>query len=425
MATAIQAELLSKRYPIGEPEGVITHLRRLVDHREREWNWALRELSFKIDDGESVAVVGRNGAGKSTLLKLLSRITEPTAGHADVRGRVGSLLEIGTGFHPQLTGRENVFLNGAILGMRRSEVARKFDEIVEFSGVGKHIDTPVKWYSSGMYIRLGFAVAAYLEPDILVVDEVLAVGDAEFQKRCLGRMNEATAEGRTVLFVSHNSQAVLRLCKRALLLERGRLVDDGPAEGVVRRYLAAVSSGELGVRRWNDPASRPGDESCRIVEVRVTDDSGAAEMPLLSSRPIVVTFEFDLTEVASSFSPAFSLHAPDGSTVFSSAATEVAESERPRLVEGRNSLRCVIPAGLLNSGRYSISLRFAMHMTRFVAYEDNIVEFDVVADHGESLFLASQDRAGVIAPILPWAAVQPTSKADEALRQSTQVSASA
>lgn len=423
MTVAIHAERLSKRYPIGQPEGAVRHARRVVGRRARDWNWAIRELSFDVQEGESVAVVGRNGAGKSTLLKVLSRITEPTAGYADVRGRVGSLLEIGTGFHPQLTGRENVFLNGAILGMRRSEVARKFDEIVEFSGVERYIDTPVKWYSSGMYIRLGFAVAAYLEPDILVVDEVLAVGDAEFQKRCLGRMNEATTEGRTVLFVSHNAQAVLRLCKRALLLEGGTLVDDGPAERVLRRYLAAVSSGELGVRRWDDPATRPGDEMCRIVEVRVADAAGSSEMPLLSSKPIRITFEFDLAEIERSFSAGFSLHGPDGAVVFTSAIVDGAEADRPRLVRGRNSLCCTIPAGLLNSGRYSIGLRFAMHMTRFIAYEDSAVEFDVVADHGDSFFLASQARAGVIAPILPWAVVEPS--ADEALPQPAQISASA
>jgi lipopolysaccharide transport system ATP-binding protein len=199
--------------------------------------WALKDVSFEVKQGEVVGIIGRNGAGKSTLLKILTRITKPTTGHARIRGRVGSLLEVGTGFHPELTGRENVFLNGAVLGMRRAEIKRKFDEIVEFSGVERFLDTPVKRYSSGMRVRLAFAVAAHLDPEILLIDEVLAVGDADFQKKCLGKMGEAAHGGRTVLFVSHNMQTLGRLCSRGILLERGAIVEDGAARDVIASYL--------------------------------------------------------------------------------------------------------------------------------------------------------------------------------------------
>ncbi len=408
---AVHAEGLSKQYVLGQLQGGYGALRSLVRRHAdpRATMWALRDVSFEIAEGEAVAIIGRNGAGKSTLLKVLSRITEPTAGFADVRGRVGSLLEVGTGFHFELTGRENVFLNGTILGMHRSEIARKFDEIVEFAGVGPFIDTPVKRYSTGMYLRLAFAVAAFLEPELLIVDEVLAVGDAEFQKRCLGRMSEVAREGRTVLFVSHNMQAVRRLCRRAILLDRGHLLEDGGVEAVVHRYLASVDSPHQGRRRWADPEQRPGSELCRIVEARVTDEAGSPAATFLSSQPVVVALEFDLARTDPAFSAAFDLTAVDGAVVFRSAHTDVSEADRPRLVPGRNAVRCTIPPGLLNSGRYAINLRVSLHMNRWIAYEDSVLSFDVVADHGESLFLNAQGRPGVVAPILSWHAVEPVS----------------
>src|SRR5579864_5032075 len=246
----LRVACLSKSYRIGEREpykalrdvaaGVFTApLRRAkrVKAEPTDRIWALAGVSFDVRQGEVLGLIGRNGAGKSTLLKILSRITEPTEGQVILRGRVGALLEVGTGFHPELTGRENVFLNGTILGMRRAEILRRFDEIVEFAGVARFLDTPVKRYSSGMQVRLAFAVAAHLEPEILLVDEVLAVGDAEFQRKCLDKMDAVGHTGRTVLFVSHNMQAVTRLCTRALLLEQGRLVFDGSADDAVDRYL--------------------------------------------------------------------------------------------------------------------------------------------------------------------------------------------
>jgi lipopolysaccharide transport system ATP-binding protein len=415
-ALAVSAHGLGKRYRVGQ---VATGFRRAHSRLRRQSThdhmWALEDVTFDIAEGETVAVIGLNGAGKSTLLKLLAGITEPTAGYADVWGRAGALLEVGTGFHPELTGRENVFLNGAILGMSRAEVKRKFDQIVEFSGVERHVDTPVKWYSSGMYVRLAFAVAAHLEPELLIVDEVLAVGDAEFQKRCLGRMGEVARDGRTVLFVSHNMQAVRRLCERGLLLEHGHLAADGDLESVVRRYLASIEAPDSGRRRWEDPAERPGDEICRVVEVRVTDDEGKPSGSFFSRRPIHVVLELDLSRVDSSFIAGFDLGTTDGVVVFRSYTTDVAAEAAPRHVPGRNAIKCTIPPGLLNTGRYALHLRISLHWTRWIVLLDDALWFDVIADHGESLFLNDQTRPGVVAPILDWSTVEPEVDADEAL----------
>ena len=240
-----------------------------VTHHEEIW--ALRDVSLEVQEGEVLGVIGRNGAGKSTLLKILTRITTPTSGRAEIRGRVGSLLEVGTGFHPELTGRENVFLNGSVLGMKQREIQAKFSEIVEFAGVEQFIDTPVKRYSSGMSVRLAFAVAAHLEPEILLVDEVLAVGDAEFQRRCLGRMEDLSQSGRTVLFVSHQMQAVAQLCDRAIWLEKGEIVRDGPSADVVAEYLQSGLGGGSS-REWPDLETAPGDELVRLRSARVVQD---------------------------------------------------------------------------------------------------------------------------------------------------------
>src|ERR1017187_3716617 len=277
---AIRCEGLAKQYRIGERESyralrdVITdafaspfrRFRSALRHSGRADKpniWALNDVSFEIKCGEVVGIIGRNGAGKSTLLKILSRITEPTHGHADVWGRVGSLLEVGTGFHPELTGRDNIFLNGAILGMRRTEVARKFDEIVAFAEVEKFIDTPVKRYSSGMYVRLAFAVAAHLEPEILFVDEVLSVGDAAFQKKCLGKLGNVSREGRTIVFVSHNMTALQRLCTRVVWLDRGQVKDTGDARTVIDNYLQTNAVANL-ESVWEDNLTGAGNERGRL-----------------------------------------------------------------------------------------------------------------------------------------------------------------
>lgn len=285
---AIRVENLTKKFFLGERVGIKTFreaIQDLVTAPFRVWKkngangeekidtdreiWALKSVSFEVKHGEVLGIIGPNGAGKSTLLKILSRITEPTGGYAEIRGRVGSLLEVGTGFHPELTGRENVYLNGAILGMSKAEIRRKFDDIVSFAGVEKFIDTPVKRYSSGMQVRLAFAVAAHLDPEILIIDEVLAVGDAEFQKRCLGKMNEVARSGRTVLFVSHNMAAVEALCERGILLRGGRVVLDGPADLAVQNHLDAnyPSQGEFDLSH----AQRPSHLKPLIKKLRLAD----------------------------------------------------------------------------------------------------------------------------------------------------------
>ena len=408
---AISTHELGKRYRVGRVESGFLQARRFALRRPDLGHiWAIRDVTFDVPHGSALAIIGKNGAGKSTLLKVLSRVTEPTHGYADIAGRVGALLEVGTGFSPELTGRENVYLNGTLLGMSRKDVDRRFDEIVEFAGVERHIDTPVKWYSSGMYVRLGFAVAAHLEPDILIVDEVLAVGDAEFQKRCLGRMGESVAEGRTVLLVSHNMQAVRRLCREGMLFEKGRIVAQGDVESVIRTFLASVESPELGRRRWEDPSDRPGDELFRIVEVRITDEGGNPSTSFFSSRPIHVTMEFDLARTDPSLTVGFDLVTVDGVPVFRSYQTDVSEHETPPLVAGRNALQCTIPPGLLNAGRYVLNLRVSLHGVKWIVHSDGVLYFDVVADHGESLFLNHPDgRPGVVAPVLGWTSVEPTS----------------
>ena len=305
-AVAVRASGLSKQYRIGARHDRHTHLRdrmaaavtdavrtmigRRTAAAEASTIWALRDVSFDVAPGEVIGIVGGNGAGKSTLLKILSRITDPTGGTAEIRGRVGSLLEVGTGFHPELTGRENLYLNGAILGMRRAEIARKFDEIVAFAGVEAFIDTPVKHYSSGMYVRLAFAVAAHMEPEILVVDEVLAVGDVHFQKKCLGKMDDVSRQGRTILFVSHNLDAVRRLCTRGLLIEHGALAADGPIGDVIARYRTAEATGE-GLGRFS-PVARRGTGWARIDDMRLVTAGGVRTGTCAADQDLV--FDIDV-----------------------------------------------------------------------------------------------------------------------------------
>jgi homopolymeric O-antigen transport system ATP-binding protein len=301
---AITATGLSKRYRLGQLDKgyetlreSIVHLARRAsgrEHRDRHAErdiWALKDVSFEVDEGTAVGVIGRNGAGKSTLLKVLTRITTPTEGRAEIRGRVGSLLEVGTGFHPELTGRENVYLNGSILGMKRRELTKRLPDIVEFAGIEKFMDTPVKRYSSGMYVRLAFSVAAHLEPEILLVDEVLAVGDAEFQKRCLGRMEELGSSGRTVLFVSHNMQAIAQLCDRAIWLDQGFVLEDGSSSAVVANYLQA-GHGTGASRIWAEDEVH-GDDLVRMRHARVIQ--GGEEAPAVDVRlPVGIEIGFSV-----------------------------------------------------------------------------------------------------------------------------------
>lgn len=412
MTAAVTVDGLGKRYQLGDrvhygrmSEALIRMggaPRRLLTKRGQEetgpkFSWALRDVTFDVEEGEVIGFVGANGAGKSTLLKLLSRITEPTEGRAVLRGRVGCLLEVGTGFHPELTGRENVFLSGAILGMRRAEIRRKYDEIIEFADIGDYVDTPVKRYSSGMQVRLGFAVAAHLESEILIVDEVLAVGDAEFQKRCLGKLEDmAHGGGRTVLFVSHNLRAVHGLCDRAVYLDGGRLMEIGDAPTVVRSYMER-SATVLPEKSWADP-ERPGDEVLKLSAVRVLSTDGELLSATSASAPIIIELEVDLVG-SSQVAIGLDLETEDGSVVLSSFLPNARETAAA-LTPGRNLLSATIPAGLLNSGRFTVGPRASRFGVGQIFHEAASVQFEVFSAQADSLFGLRQQ--GAIAPALDW-----------------------
>lgn len=326
---------------------------------DRDLIWALRDVNFAVPRGQAVGIIGSNGAGKSTLLKILSRITEPTEGRAEIHGRVGSLLEVGTGFHSELTGRENTYLSGAILGMRRAEIDRKFDEIVAFAGVDRFIDTPVKHYSSGMSLRLAFAVAAHLEPEILIVDEVLAVGDAEFQAKCLGKMEEVThREGRTVFFVSHNMSAIRTLCDRCMLLRGGRIAESGQPADVIRAYLEMGSSRSL-PETWVDLGQvlRRGEGTCHFKRVRYTGGDANAGFSPTPSGPLRLDLEIEAdveTEIGS-----LSVRLSDRNRTLLVNADSRSRGDVIRLARGMNQVEFTLHALHLNSGSYNLNLRLA------------------------------------------------------------------
>jgi len=338
----------------GKPDPLLKIGERDHGNRDGEFIWALRDVSLEVKEGEILGIIGRNGAGKSTLLKVLSQVTAPTAGQIRVKGRVASLLEVGTGFHPELTGRENIYLNGAILGMTKVEITHKFDEIVVFSGVEKFIDTPVKRYSSGMYVRLAFAVAAHLEPEILVVDEVLAVGDAEFQKKCLGKMEDVSSRnGRTVLFVSHNMRAVERLCGRALLLQDGKIAQHGFTKQVIAEYLGSGMR-QTGERVWASPAKGPGDESVRLRAVRAVGADGKVASEFKVTEPFGIETEFWVLSPGFLLDVGLKFYNEDGILVFATADfQDVTWQNRPRPV-GIHRSTCHVPANLLAEGTINI-----------------------------------------------------------------------
>jgi lipopolysaccharide transport system ATP-binding protein len=365
--------------------------------------WALRDLSFDVKQGEALGIIGQNGAGKSTLLKILARITPPTKGEVRIRGRVSSLLEVGTGFHPELTGRENVYLNGTILGMRKAEVARKFDEIVEFSGVEKFLDTPVKRYSSGMRVRLAFAVAAHLEPEILIIDEVLAVGDVGFQKKCINKMQDVGQHGRTVLFVSHNMPAVTRLCQRALLLDGGRLAEDGPSDEVVSAYLRS-GLGVSSSREWSDLAAAPGDEVVRLCGIRARTESGTVPDAFDVREPIGIELEFEVLEAGHRLIPYLDFMNDEGVKVFSAIDLDPEWRGRVRPA-GRFISTAWIPGNLLCEGTIYVRtmMRTSNRRTRRFDLRE-AVAFNVIDSRdGESARGDWQGRLnGVVRPMLRW-----------------------
>ena len=436
MTLIVQARELTKRYRLGgrsEPYGqnlremVIDTLRSPVKwlrgrlSSNNEILWALKDVSFDVREGEVVGVIGRNGAGKSTLLKILSRITKPTSGEVDLYGHVGSLLEVGTGFHPELTGRENIFLNGAILGMKRSYIEQRFDEIVAFAEIERFLDTPVKRYSSGMYVRLAFAVAAHLEPEILIVDEVLAVGDAQFQKKCLGKIGDVAKEGRTVLFVSHNMAAVKALCNRAMLLEAGSITHDGKVDEVVETYLMErdeiASSGVI-----PDDAKRTyGTGEAKLRAVSIADLDGEVVSQLYLGQPFRVTVIFDVLELIPEAIIEISIATVEGMQVTLSASDD--EGRPPlRLSKGRQMITVEFNTVLLPR-RYTLMLgihRYADGTT--IDWFERSLDFTVlnVAQTSEDRYRWSPTR-GFMRPWASWSEPEPVYTefaADEALANS-------
>lgn len=424
MSSVITVENLSKRYIIGHQKreryttlrDVLTNgTKRLADKMRHpfappvndpthEEFWALKDVSFDIQQGDRVGIIGRNGAGKSTLLKILSRITEPTSGWISIKGRVASLLEVGTGFHPELTGRENIFLNGAILGMSKAEIKKKFDEIVAFAEVEKFLDTPVKRYSSGMYVRLAFAVAAHLEPEILIVDEVLAVGDAQFQKKCLGKMEDVGKEGRTLLFVSHNMAALTGLCSRAVMLNQGIMIGDGPAVDIVRQYIG-MGKEQLGEVTWPDCAKAPGNEKIRLHAVRIISN-GTVTSDIEIDRELQVEIEFWNLRLGANVTISIHLLDEMGIAVLASANMHSANLIRDEWFGkpyeiGLYKSVCTIPANFLNEGKYSINAIVLTNITDPQIYEKEVLSFNV-HETGEMRKEYGGRWIGVVRPKLPW-----------------------
>jgi lipopolysaccharide transport system ATP-binding protein len=360
------------------------------------WFWALRDVCFEIGRGEVVAIVGRNGAGKSTLLKILSRIVEPTEGTARLRGRVASLLEVGTGFHPELTGRENIYLNGAILGMRKAEIDRKFDAIVAFSEIERFLDTPVKRYSSGMYVRLAFAVAAHLEPEVLVVDEVLAVGDHAFQKKCLGKMRDvATGDGRTILFVSHNMSALAQLCEQAILLEEGFVTKIGPVKDVITTYLKSGLNSNTAQARFPTDTGKP----CQYVSAEILHGDGSLGSEFSCDEPVKIRLRFEIREPVLSLFLTLSLQNLEGTRVLFSDVRDTDPSVHERLGVGVHTFEIEVPARLLAPTSYLLTVSSIIRFTGVVDHRDACCEFTL---RDLSTRLVVPGRSSVLGVLLPW-----------------------
>jgi len=421
MKKIIEVNNLSKSYKIGEKKESYYSLRdEMVKLAKKpiQWMqgersskkdfWALKDISFSVKEGEVLGIIGRNGAGKTTLLKVLSRITPPTKGGAIIRGRVNSLLEVGTGFHPELKGRENIYLNGAILGMTKKEIDSKFDEIVEFSEIEEFLDTPVKRYSSGMYVRLAFAVAAHLEPEILFVDEVLAVGDYKFQKKCLQKMNEVSQKGRTIFFVSHNMASVARLCDRAILLEEGKLIMEGPTSAVIEKYIGLRE--EMGARvNWENPAEAPGDASAKLKSVRIFSKNKESSSKLEISEDFYIELTYWNFVKGAKLLPCIRLVSNEGIIILTATNLPSVCSEpdswydRPA-PKGLFRCLCKIPGNLLREGYYFVNIvvkDLAGGIDSYAhVYEDQVISFEIVdrksiyKERNNALIGAVQPRVG-------------------------------
>jgi lipopolysaccharide transport system ATP-binding protein len=421
---AIAVKNIGKVYRIGEKSNSYRTFREAIENaafapfrrlnlsaraNDAGYHWALKDVSFEVNRGESVGIIGRNGAGKSTLLKILSRITVPTEGRAEMHGKVGSLLEVGTGFHTELTGRENIYLSGSILGMRRAEIDRRFDDIVKFAETEKFLDTPLKHYSSGMQVRLGFAVAAHLEPEILIVDEVLAVGDASFQKKCLGRMKDIGQEGRTVLFVSHDMSSISRLCDRTILLNDGKIVKDGPTDQVVRAYLQS-GLGVTSVREWSDMNKAPGNDIVRLLAVRVKTEDGQISDSIDIRNGVGIEIEYQVLKPGHVLVPNYHFRTDQGVQAFIAMDMDPAWHRRPRPA-GRYTSTAWILGNFLAEGTMIVGTAISTMDPVFVHFfEQDAVAFQVRDSlDGDS---ARGDYAGampgVVRPILKWTTIYNT-----------------
>jgi lipopolysaccharide transport system ATP-binding protein len=416
MALAIEAHELSKRYRIGQLQAAYGTLRdsmtrtaaRLTGRERSETRqeiWALRDVSFDVREGEVLGLIGANGAGKSTLLKVLTRITTPTSGRAVIRGRVGSLLEVGTGFNPELTGRENVFLNGSILGMKRREIQRKFDAIVEFSGIESFIDTPVKRYSSGMYVRLAFSVAAHLEPEILLVDEVLAVGDAKFQQRCLGRMEDFSGTGRTVLFVSHNMQTINQLCDRVIWLDEGTIAEDGDPSQVVTHYLHSTSYASGAHISWPDDDGAPGDDLARLLAVRAIDEDGNLTETVDVRDAVGIEIRYRILRPGPGVFTKIRVRDRRSDIAFN--AMDIASHAKDSSDPGVYTATAWIPGNLLNEGKTTVdvaicTLRAPKLHQRAARYEAVLFTVFDPGDGDTARGRFTGQMSGVVRPLLEW-----------------------
>jgi lipopolysaccharide transport system ATP-binding protein len=413
---AIRVENISKRYRIGklasQSTGIQRYLKPLASPfqylvstmREAppdEILWALQDVSFDVGRGEVIGIIGRNGAGKSTLLKILARITEPSSGRAFIKGRVGSLLEVGTGFHPELTGRENIYLSGAILGMKRSEINRKFDEMVAFAEIEKFIDTPVKRYSSGMYVRLAFAVAAHLEPEVLLVDEVLAVGDAAFQKKCLGKMGDVAKEGRTILFVSHNMVAVQNLCERSFWLQDGQIIKEGKTGDVVSHYLT-TSFKIVTEKIWQDDATAPGNDKVRLHRVSIRPINGCPSDIITMETPLVVEIEYSNLVPNAILHQSLHFYNEQQIVAFTTGSIDGDPIASNKLLpSGRYLSVCHIPGNLLNEGTHRLLLLIIRNTSKIIFRLEDALTFEVI-DNSNRPGTWYGREPGVVRPKLVW-----------------------
>lgn len=412
---AINVQNISKKYYIKHKPGHYRSLREeltskmqcLITRRKSsvvssvEDFWALNDINFTINPGERVGIIGRNGAGKSTLLKILSRVTHPTSGCVQISGRVSSLLEVGTGFHPELTGRENIFLNGAILGMKTAEIYQKFDQIVDFAEIEQFLDTPVKRYSSGMYVRLAFAVAAHLEPDILIIDEVLAVGDARFQKKCLGKVESLSQTDRTVLFVSHNMNAVQRVCNRVICLDKGRVVDDGPAAKVIKNYF---SNDDVEECMWSNDSQLFPNPYFQPISLSVTSNGKLLSSSASRDEDLDVQIVGYIEVVDPGLQVGYALYDEEENLLYWSVCNDTAESEWPEAPVGRVLFKSKIPKKILNEGSYRVELLVAVYYREWIVEPGKnapAINFEIKGGLSDSPYWVIR-RPGLLAPVLKW-----------------------